>query len=68
MNIKAAAKNDVGKMEALANAKLEPVVAVMALGNERISYDPTRSDEPASYAAINLGIVVGAVNAQNIFR
>ncbi len=51
MNIKAAAKNDIGKMEALANAKLEPVVAVMALGNERISYAPTRSDEPASYAA-----------------
>ncbi len=38
----------------------------MASGNERISYDATRADEPASYAAIALGIAVGAVNAQNI--
>ncbi len=63
MNIKAAAKNDIGKIEALANAKLEPVVAVMASGHERISYDATRADEPASFAAIALGIAVGAVNA-----
>ena len=53
-------------MEALANAKRSGVVAVMASGNERISYAATRPDEPASYAAINLGIAVGAVNAQDI--
>ena len=39
MNIKAAAKNDIGKMEALANAKRSGVVAVMASGHERISDD-----------------------------
>lgn len=53
-------------MEALANAKRSGVVAVMASGNETISYNATRPDEPASYAAIDLGIAVGAVNAQNI--
>ncbi|HCF27736.1 MAG TPA: peptidase S8 [Cyanobacteria bacterium UBA11049] len=53
-------------MEALANAKRSGVVAVMASGNERITYNATRPDEPASYAAIDLGIAVGAVNAQDI--
>ncbi|HEY9782361.1 MAG TPA: S8 family serine peptidase [Leptolyngbyaceae cyanobacterium] len=55
-------------LEALANAKRSGVVAVMASGNERTSYNATRPIEPASYAAIDLGIGVGAVNAQDILE
>lgn len=40
----------------------------MAAGNETISYAATRADKPPCYAAIDLGIVVEAVNAQNLFR
>lgn len=53
-------------LEALANAKRSGVVAVMASGNQRITHNATRPIEPASYAAIDLGIAVGAVNAQDI--
>lgn len=51
---------------ALAGAREASVVAVMASGNERISYRASRPIEPASYAAKDLGIAVGSVNAQDI--
>lgn len=51
---------------ALAGAREAGVVAVMASGNERISYRASRPIEPASYAAKDLGIAVGSVNAQDI--
>ena len=51
---------------ALAGAREAGVIAVMASGNERISYRASRPIEPASYAAKDLGIAVGSVNAQDI--
>lgn len=51
---------------ALAGAREAGVVAVMASGNERISHRASRPIEPASYAAKDLGIAVGSVNAQDI--
>ncbi len=51
---------------ALAGAREAGVVAVMASGNERTSHLASRPIEPASYAAKDLGIAVGAVNTQDI--